>query len=131
MERQEVLARSDRPTLWVVLDEAVLQRVVGGPEVMRAQLHQLLTLGEHGGVTVQIFPFRSGAYHPMGSGFIVFEFPEPQDEPVVYLENLAGGLYLEDAAEVAQCIVGFNHLRANALPDHASAALIEQVADSL
>ena len=131
MARQDVLAKSDRPTLWAVLDEAVLQRAVGGPGVMREQLHHLLTLSEHGQVTLQIFPFRSGAYHPMGSGFIVFEFPEPADQPIVYLENLAGGLYLEDPAEVAQCIVGFNHLRANALPDHESAALIAQVAKSL
>jgi len=40
--RQSLLAREGSRTLWVVLDEAVLRRVVGGPEVMRAQLQRLM-----------------------------------------------------------------------------------------
>ena len=35
MKRQEILSRSEPPLLWVVLDEFVLHRVIGGPEVMR------------------------------------------------------------------------------------------------
>src|SRR5918999_5811192 len=38
MKRQEILARSEPPLLWVVLDEFVLHRMIGGPEVMSAQL---------------------------------------------------------------------------------------------
>lgn len=41
MERQRVLTREDRPRLWAVLDEAVIRRAVGGPEVMREQLGHL------------------------------------------------------------------------------------------
>src|SRR5262249_35290743 len=41
-ERQHVLAREDRPRLWAVVDEAVVRRVVGGPEVMREQLRHLI-----------------------------------------------------------------------------------------
>src|SRR6266487_4766054 len=40
--RQSLLARERSRTRWVVLDEAVLRRVVGGPEVMRAQLQRLM-----------------------------------------------------------------------------------------
>ena len=38
MERQAVLERERPPELWVVIDEAVLHRPVGGPYVMRDQL---------------------------------------------------------------------------------------------
>src|SRR5690349_16901791 len=38
MRRQKILQRSDPPRLWVVMDEAVLARVTGGPTVMREQL---------------------------------------------------------------------------------------------
>ncbi|HZB30577.1 MAG TPA: helix-turn-helix transcriptional regulator [Streptosporangiaceae bacterium] len=42
MKRQEVLVRSEPPLLWVVLDEFVLHRRIGGLEIMRAQLDHLL-----------------------------------------------------------------------------------------
>ena len=35
MERQQLLSRADPPQLWVVVDEAVLRRPIGGPTVMR------------------------------------------------------------------------------------------------
>ena len=41
LARQEILARDDRPRLWVVIDEAVIHRVVGGVGVMRGQLRHL------------------------------------------------------------------------------------------
>ncbi len=35
MERQRILDREHPPELWVILDEAVLRRPVGGSDVMR------------------------------------------------------------------------------------------------
>ena len=40
--RQVRPTASDRPELWIVLDEAVLRRSVGGQAVMRAQLARVL-----------------------------------------------------------------------------------------
>src|SRR6201992_2819021 len=37
MSRQELLDREDPPKLWAVLDEGALRRVMGGPDIMRAQ----------------------------------------------------------------------------------------------
>src|SRR6266702_7466825 len=48
MARQRILARDDRPRLWVVIDEAVIRRVVGSPEVMREQLLHLIESAEQG-----------------------------------------------------------------------------------
>ncbi|WP_229899164.1 helix-turn-helix domain-containing protein, partial [Streptomyces capoamus] len=45
MRRRELLARPAPPRLWVVMDETVLRRPVGGPEVMRAQIDHLLEAG--------------------------------------------------------------------------------------
>src|SRR5207245_5943950 len=42
LARQEILARDDRPRLWVVIDEAVIHRVVGSVSVMRGQLRHLV-----------------------------------------------------------------------------------------
>ena len=131
MERQELLRGPNAPDLWVVIDETILRRNVGGPAVMREQLDRLLAASEYPNVTIQVVPFDAGAYVAMGSAFIVFEFPDALDESVAYMENLARGLYLEDKDEVAACTLAFNHLRAAALPDHESTALITEVAKGL
>src|SRR5208282_580831 len=47
LARQQILAREDRPRLWAVIDEAVIHRVVGGPEVMRGQLRHLVESAQH------------------------------------------------------------------------------------
>jgi transcriptional regulator with XRE-family HTH domain len=41
MERQKVLTRADPVKLWCILDEPVISRLIGGPEVMRGQLERL------------------------------------------------------------------------------------------
>jgi len=42
VKRQDLLTRADPPRMWSIMDEAVLRRPVGGPAVMRAQLHRLI-----------------------------------------------------------------------------------------
>jgi hypothetical protein len=37
LTRQQLLSRPEPPGYWVVLDETVLRRPIGGREVMRAQ----------------------------------------------------------------------------------------------
>ena len=41
LERQQILTRAKPPMMWVVLDEAVIRRPVGGPQVMYDQLAHL------------------------------------------------------------------------------------------
>jgi hypothetical protein len=42
LARQQLLARPEPPEYWVVMDETVLRRPVGGPQVMREQLAHLI-----------------------------------------------------------------------------------------
>lgn len=60
MARQKILAREDRPRLWAVIDEAVIHRVVGGPDVMREQLRHLIESAQEGKTTIQVVPYRAG-----------------------------------------------------------------------
>lgn len=77
MERQRILAREDRPRLWAVVDEAVIRRVVGSPEVMREQLRHLIDTAEQGKTTFQVVPFNAGAHAGTTGPFIIVDFPEP------------------------------------------------------
>nr|BFE66871.1 hypothetical protein GCM10020092_001720 [Actinoplanes digitatis] len=62
MARQALLIQDDPIELWVVLDEAVVSRPVGGDEVMRDQLLRLVEATRMPNVTLQILPFAAGAH---------------------------------------------------------------------
>jgi transcriptional regulator with XRE-family HTH domain len=126
MERQRV-AMTGPPTVWAVLDEAALRRRVGGPEVMRVQLEYLRELGGLRNVRLQVIPFGGGAHPAMGRPFIILAFGEEADPDVVYLKNLTGALWVENAEEVDRYNVFFNHLQAAALSFDDSAALMAAV----
>jgi transcriptional regulator with XRE-family HTH domain len=131
MARQQRLADDPPLELWAILDEAVVQRTVGGAAVMRRQLNRLLAEAARPGVTLQVLPFSSGAHAGHGGPFSILEFPERSDTEVVYVESVAGFIYLERHKEVRVRIEAFDRLRAAALPPAASTDLIAQVAEGL
>lgn len=114
--RQKRLTTPDAPHLWAVLNEAALRRVVGGRDVMRAQLTHLAEMTALDRVTMQVLPFAVGAHPAMDGSFKILGFPEPSDPEVVYLENQAGSLYLEKPEQVRRYTLMFDYLRAQALP---------------
>ncbi|SBT53534.1 helix-turn-helix domain-containing protein [Micromonospora auratinigra] len=122
-QRQELIT-SGRLRLVAVLDEAVLHRQIGGTEVMRDQLTALLDAGKRWNVTIQVIPFREGAYASMLSSFHILNFADGPG--VVYIEGLTGDLYAE-GEDVRRCTVVFNSLRAAALSPTDSAAMIEEI----
>ena len=93
MARQAVLTREPPPELRVVLDEAVLHREVGGPEVLRRQLARLLEAGERPGVELLVLPFTAGAHAGLVEPFMVLEFGSGTRSPIVHIEGLTGGLF--------------------------------------
>jgi transcriptional regulator with XRE-family HTH domain len=95
MARQAVLTRQDPPSLWVVLDEAVLRRPIGGPSAMRAQLKHLIEMSQRSNVTLQIVPFNAGGHAAAGGPFSVLRFAEFDVPDVVYLEQLTSAQYLD------------------------------------
>ncbi|GAA2874935.1 helix-turn-helix transcriptional regulator [Streptosporangium fragile] len=100
MARQKLLRRADPPHLWAVLDEAVLRRPLGGPEVMRGQIDHILEALELPNVTVQIVPFSVGGHAAAGGPFSILRFSQPDLPDVVYMEQLTSAVYLEKRDEV-------------------------------
>ncbi|MFE7841742.1 Scr1 family TA system antitoxin-like transcriptional regulator [Streptomyces sp. NPDC057474] len=114
MTRQERLGSPDRPELWVVLDEAVLRRPIGGRDVMRAQLELLLHSAAEHHISVQVLPFEQGEHDAMGGSLTVLSLPDGSE--VAYTEGAHYGQLIEDPAEVRRFTVTYDRLRANALP---------------
>jgi len=125
MARQSLLIQDDPIDLWVVLDEAVLSRPVGGNEVMRDQLVRLIQAAELPNVTLQVLPFAAGAHAAMDGTFAILDFPDPEDPNVVYAENATGGLFLEKSDELEKYSSIFDTIRASALTPEESIEMIE------
>jgi len=100
LARQELHTKPGGPRLWAIVDEAALRRPIGGREVMRAQLVQLLEATEQPQVTLQVMPFRSGGHAAEAGAFTIMRFPEPDLPDVVYLEQLTSALYLDKRDDV-------------------------------
>ena len=78
---------------------------------MRAQLQHLIEVTEELPlVTVQVIPFDQGAHPSMMNAFSILQFPEAGDPDAVYIENSAGGLWLEASDEVSGMRERFEHL---------------------
>ncbi|MFD8723428.1 helix-turn-helix domain-containing protein [Streptomyces sp. NPDC059629] len=110
LRRQALLDRPDAPTLWVVMEEAVLHRVVGGPEVMRAQIERLLEVMELDHVSVDVVPFTAGAHVGACAPFTYFRFEEPELPDVVYSEILSGAMYLDQRSDVVAHLEAHNRM---------------------
>ncbi|MFF3914406.1 helix-turn-helix domain-containing protein [Streptomyces sp. NPDC001852] len=115
LARQDVL-RADRPLeLSAVLDEAVLRREVGGPEVMARQLERLMEAARLPQVRLQVLPFGAGAHVGLTGPFVILSFPSTSDLDVVVLDQLTSSLYLERKEDLMAYAEAFDTLRMHAL----------------
>ncbi|MDT0321896.1 helix-turn-helix domain-containing protein [Streptomyces millisiae] len=129
MRRQEILGRQKPPTFQVVLDEAVIRRVVGSPEVMVGQLDHLLEQGSLPHVTIQVLPFSAGAYGAALSSFIIYGGVDPSLD-VIFIETSAGSLFLEEPGAREQYDRAISFLQEEALDEISSADLIAEASKS-
>ncbi|MEV5549168.1 helix-turn-helix transcriptional regulator [Streptomyces sp. NPDC052309] len=114
MGRQQRLDSPGRPELWVVLDEAVLKRPIGGRDVMRAQLERLMDAAAERHIKVQVLPFDQGEHDAMGGSLTVLTLPDGSE--VAYTEGAHYGQLIEDPGEVRRFSLIYDRLRADALP---------------
>ncbi|MFI1991054.1 DUF5753 domain-containing protein [Actinoplanes sp. NPDC020271] len=126
MERQKLVTEG-KLRLVAVMDEAVLHRQIGGPEVMHEQLSAMPELAKLRNVTLQVIPLKEGAYASMLSSFALLNLPAGPN--VVYIEGLTGDLYAE-GDEVQRCLAVMNELRASALSPSGSLEMIKHIRDT-
>jgi hypothetical protein len=119
LRRQSLLEGEDAPTLWVVMEEAVLHRTVGSPDVMREQIERLLDVSELAHISIDIVPFAAGAHVGACAPFTYFRFEEPELPDIVYSELLSASVYLDQREDVVA------HLEA-----HSRMALLTSSEDS-
>jgi hypothetical protein len=128
MRRQLVLEDEDGPRYRVLLDEAVLHRSVGGPEITAAQLDKVLDAERRGKVIFQVIPFSVGAHAAQDSNFILFEFEENTNQSsVIFVEGLTGNQYIEKTRDIARYREAIDYLRDAALSPPSSVRLMAEI----
>jgi len=100
LRRQERLAAADPLQVTAVVDESLLFRVVGGPQVMAAQLRHLLDLMELPHLVVRVLPFTAGLLRSHQGHFMLLEFRDDLESDLVYIEGHAGETFLEGESDV-------------------------------
>lgn len=125
LRRQQLLSRDSGPQYNVLLDENVIRRGVGDPELIAAQLEKVLDTINAGRAVVQVIPFSAGAYATADGYFVLLEFEGRADLwPVVYIEGLAGNQYLDRKGDIARYRECIDYLKARALSPQESESLI-------
>ncbi|SFF38104.1 helix-turn-helix domain-containing protein [Streptomyces mirabilis] len=120
--------RSERPLeLWVVLHEGALRQLVGGREVMREQLGQLLDLAHMDTVKVQVVPWLAGANPGMIGSFSVVSFAELGALDVVHMDVPSSTLWLESEEDAARHGRIFDRIARIGLAERNALDLIEAI----
>ncbi len=119
--KERVLGRSNPPRYLAILDESVLYREMGGPQVMAEQLHELLRMMHKSNVNVRIIPFSA----PVGmlGPFTILDMGDEQDA-VLYRETDTGDEIVRVRREIISHREWFERLWAAALSDEESIRLV-------
>ncbi len=121
----------DPLTVRAVFPESVLRLVVGGRQVMRAQLLHLMEMSELDTVSIKIIPHSAGAYPAMGAPFTLLSFAHRLHNDVAYFDTFLKGDYVEDPSLTEQCVQRFTTLSEMALGGGESVELIAEAAAEL
>jgi transcriptional regulator with XRE-family HTH domain len=120
LARQDLLRRPAPPQYWVVMEETVLRRPIGGPGVMRGQIEHLVDMAGHPDITILVLPFTAGWHPAMYGMFWIYRFPDDTMPDVVYSEGLTSAYYLSKPDETTQYTEALDRMAAQAAtPDQA------------
>lgn len=113
IKRQEEWATGET-LFWAIIDQAALEKHIGGARVMLEQVAHLQQIADHPRVDLQILPNTAGAHAALQSGsFVLLEVDSPALQ-TVYVEAHTRNLMLDHPKEVAAHRRLLDHLRAAA-----------------
>lgn len=126
LARQGILDQAEPPSVIAILDEAVLRRLIGSPQVMADQLAHLTEVSERPHVIVQVVPADMGANAGLSGTFTI---ASGDGGPEVVLMEAVQDVTVENRSTVRMAANTFVRVQADALSRVASRALITEAAE--
>lgn len=129
MARKALFDRDPLPMIEIIIDEAVLRRVIGSEEIMREQLLYLVECARRRNVTLLVLPLDAGKYGEYDGGRGEMNLIEtPEHEHLAYLEPQDESLLISDPAKVSVYAQRYAKIRSQALGPRESLDLIMRLA---
>jgi transcriptional regulator with XRE-family HTH domain len=127
LRRQEAVHRTVDPLeVLEIVDESVLWRPVGGPEVIAGQLRRLLQVGRLPNVTIRVLPADAGVLRAHLGHFVLLNIPPELGSDVVYVEGHATNAYLSTAADLELYEEVFQNALERSLDPERSVAMLDR-----
>jgi transcriptional regulator with XRE-family HTH domain len=127
LARQQAVLAS-RPEITLVIAEAALLNVVGGPKVTRDQLTELARVSSDSGhVTIHVLPLTRGTQVAATGPMTIVGIGGVPSLGAVHVPGVRGGICLTDVADVAAYARAFEQLKVYALAPAQSARLLREL----
>jgi DNA-binding XRE family transcriptional regulator len=129
LRQQEILRRAHPPAFWMIVEERVLLRPVGGPNVMAEQVQHLIEAAAQPNIVIEVIRSTVGGHMGLpGGGFAIADF---QDEPSLgYQEGTVRGYQVRDQIDVEGMDLTWDTLRHETEPRASSLAAMKEAAKS-
>lgn len=125
LERQEILHRSEPPTISFVIWEPVVMLQLTDEEANKEQLRHLRTCAALPGVSLQALALNHRSHAGLDGPFTLLETPDYQH--VAYSETQRGSLLVADPDEISILSQKYAMLRAQALSPEATLGLLDRL----
>ncbi|MES9557926.1 MULTISPECIES: Scr1 family TA system antitoxin-like transcriptional regulator [unclassified Streptomyces] len=125
LARHMIFERRPLPTISFVIEESVLRRPLGGTNVMRGQLEQLLLYGQQRNVEIQVMPNAREDHAGVSGPFTLIETKEGRR--IAYVEVHKDSRLYTERRVVREFEEQYGLLRAQALTPRESLALVEKL----
>ncbi|CAL9554336.1 hypothetical protein SUDANB15_04476 [Streptomyces sp. enrichment culture] len=129
LERQRLFSRRPAPLLSFVIEEQALRRPVGGRQVLRGQLEQLLLYGHERNVEMQVMPTERDEHAGLGGAFTLIHLEEQRR--MGYMEVQEASILYTAPKKVSPLEATYGVLRAQALTPRESLTFIEKLLGEL
>lgn len=136
LARQDILDKTEPPTVQFVLSESCLRRMWGEPAVMREQIDHLIKMSNRPHIMIQVMPFDvpPGRRSPISNRFTILRVPSPGAAgplELAYTEGEGEIRYLDDKRALAAHDKAWARLTSTALSFVDSRRFMKQVRTEL
>ncbi|AWK10716.1 transcriptional regulator [Streptomyces spongiicola] len=129
LERQQLLDRRPPIAFSFIVEQSLLERGTGGPDVMRELLDKLLEMSAQFNVELQIMPRHQPDHAGFDGPLMLLESPDNKWSG--YAEGQRGGLLVSHRKEVSIMLQRYARLRSQALTSDDSRSLLKQLRGAL
>lgn len=129
LTRQNLLTERPNTTFCFMIEQALLERRLGGVEVTRALIDHLLEQGQGRNVEIQVMPLRPDDHFGFDGQMYLAETHAHQW--VGYIEAQDSSALITDPKGVSPMLQRYGKMRSQALSHQATASLLEQMRGAL